>query len=74
MAQSGGGAFLIPFVISMIICGIPILMFEMNVGNKFRRVQVDIFDRLYGRKGRFFGYFYPTLAFLVAAFYVIVIG
>lgn len=74
MAQSGGGAFLIPFVISMVICGIPILMFELNVGNKFRRVQVDIFDRLYGKKGRFFGYFYPTLSFLVAAFYVIIIG
>ncbi len=74
MAQSGGGAFLIPFVISMIICGIPILMFEMNVGNKFKSVQVDIFDRLYGKKGRFFGYFYPTIAFLIAAFYVVVLG
>ncbi len=74
MAQSGGGAFLIPFVISMIICGIPILMFEMNVGNKFRRVQVNIFEDLHGKKGRFFGYFYPTLAFLISAFYVIIIG
>lgn len=74
MAQSGGGAFLIPFVISMLICGIPILMFEMNVGNKFKSVQVEIFDRLYGKKGRFFGYFYPTIAFLIAAFYVVVLG
>lgn len=74
MAQSGGGAFLIPFLISMVICGIPILMLELNVGNKFRKVQVSLFEGMYGKKGRFFGYFYPTLAFLVAAFYSIIIG
>lgn len=44
--KSGGGAFLIPYTIMLLLCGIPLLFMELAVGQYTRRGPI-------GRDGRY---------------------
>lgn len=48
------GAFLIPFLICMVICAIPVLFIEMTIGNKYRKNHIEFFSEVGGKKGAFF--------------------
>ncbi|WP_342262466.1 MULTISPECIES: hypothetical protein [unclassified Spiroplasma] len=37
MYRNGAAAFLIPFFIAILVCGLPILILEINLGNKWRK-------------------------------------
>lgn len=74
MYANGGAAFLIPFFIAILICGLPILILEINIGNKWRKSHIKIFDEFAGRSGRFFGWLQSTVVWIMSSFYAILVA
>lgn len=69
-----GGTFLIPFFIALIICAIPVLLIEMNLGNKYRKNHVMIFEELAGKPGKFFGFLQSAVVWLMGIFYSVLVA
>jgi NSS family neurotransmitter:Na+ symporter len=71
--QNGGGAFLIPYVISVLLLGMPLMMLEFSVGRHFKRSVVSsmrsINDRL-----KWVGLFAMLVALLVLSYYLVITG
>ena len=44
--KSGGGAFLVPYVIMLLLCGIPLLFMELAVGQYTRQGPIGALDKL----------------------------
>jgi len=44
--KSGGGAFLVPYFIMLVLCGIPLLFMELAVGQYTRRGPIGALDKL----------------------------
>ena len=42
----GGGAFLIPYLIALFIIGIPLIMLEFGLGQKFQKGAIDSFKKI----------------------------
>lgn len=69
-----GGTFLIPFFIALVVCAIPILLLEMNLGNKYRKNHVQIFEKLAGQPGKFFGFLQSAVIWLMGIFYSVLVA
>ncbi|MBE4704267.1 sodium-dependent transporter [Spiroplasma platyhelix] len=69
-----GGTFLIPFFIALIICAVPILLIEMNLGNKYRKNHVMIFEELANKPGKFFGFLQSAVVWLMGIFYSVLVA
>lgn len=68
------GIFLIPFFIALIICALPILLIEINLGNKYRKNHVDIFTDLAKTGGAFFGFLQTAVVWLLSVFYSVLVA
>lgn len=68
------GAFFIPFIISMIICAIPVLFLEMTIGNKSRKNHIEFFTTYAGKKGAFFAWLQSTVVLMLSTYYSVLIG
>ncbi|XP_046853323.1 sodium- and chloride-dependent GABA transporter 1-like [Xenia sp. Carnegie-2017] len=70
--KNGGGVFLIPYLIFMVIEGIPIMLLEFAIGQKFRTSAVNIWKKihpsLYG-----VGLASIAISLLLCVYYIIVI-
>jgi len=71
--QNGGGAFLIPYVISVLLLGIPLMMLEISVGRQFKRSVVSSMRSINGRL-TWVGLFVVLVALLVLSYYLVVTG
>lgn len=71
--QNGGGAFLIPYVISVLLLGIPLMMLEISVGRHFKRSVVSSMRSINGRL-TWVGLFVVLVALLVLSYYLVVTG
>ncbi|MFV0498561.1 MAG: sodium-dependent transporter [Bacilli bacterium] len=71
--SNGGGAFLIPYVVALLTAGIPFLIFEFNLGNKFRSSAPGVFRKLHP-KLEFIGWLQTIITIIVPIFYSVVIG
>lgn len=71
--SNGGGAFIIPYVIAILLLGLPFLILEYGVGYKFKTSLVNILRKI---KSKFevLGWFVSLIAFLVLTYYVCIIG
>lgn len=74
MYRNGAAAFLIPFFIAILVCGLPILILEINLGNKWRKSHIKIFEEFGGKKGRYFGWLQSTVVWVMASFYGILVA
>ncbi|XP_042891761.1 sodium- and chloride-dependent GABA transporter ine-like [Penaeus japonicus] len=71
--KSGGGAFLIPYFIMLFVCGIPLLLMELTVGQFTRRGPVGALAKLCPLlKGAGVGT--VVMSFLVGTYYNIIIA
>ena len=52
----GGGAFLIPYVVAMLVIGVPILILEFSLGHMTQRAAPDAFRRT-GRRKEVIGWY-----------------
>ncbi|MCA1992369.1 MAG: sodium-dependent transporter [Coleofasciculus sp. S288] len=69
----GGGAFLVPYLIALVIVGTPLLMLEFAVGQKMQRGAIGSFRRLHPGFGGL-GLFALLTSFVICAYYVVVMA
>lgn len=71
--QSGGGAFLIPYVVALITAGIPLLFFDFAVGHRFRGSAPKSFRRLKSWTEPV-GWFQVGVSFFITVYYSVIIA
>ncbi len=72
--QYGGGAFLIPYLVALIVAGIPIMLLEYGVGHREKGSSPLSFARL-DRRFEWLGWWMPVVAmFGIMLYYSVVIG
>ena len=72
--RHGGGAFFIPFLIALVLLGIPLLFLEGVIGQQFAEPLVSAFGRVAGKKGKFFGWLSVLACLTIGAFYTVLTG
>lgn len=71
--EYGGGAFLIPWIIGLIVMGIPWMMMEFGMGRYFQRSAPGIFEGV-SKKWEWLGWWPVFVAFLIVAYYTVVMA
>ncbi len=69
----GGGAFLIPYLIAMLLIGIPLLIAEFSLGHLTQRATPDAFARA-NRKFSFVGWWQIILSFVIITYYAVILA
>ena len=69
----GGGAFLVPYFIAMLVMGIPLLIMEFSVGHWAQQAPPDAFAKVM-KKYRFVGWWLVLLAFVIITYYTVILG
>jgi len=69
----GGGAFLIPYFIALFTAGIPLMVLEYSVGQKFRTSAPVAFAKINRRWG-WVGWFALTMSFIVMLYYMVLMS
>lgn len=70
---NGGGAFLIPYIISILFLGIPLLFVEYGAGYKFKSGISRIAHQI-NSKYEYIGWFIQASPFLILTYYVVVVA
>ncbi len=71
--EYGGGAFLIAWIIGLIILGIPWMMMEFGMGRFFQKGAPGVFEGI-GKKWEWLGWWPVFVAFLIVTYYAVVIA
>jgi len=72
--QYGGGAFLIPYLVALLVAGIPIMIIEYGLGHREKGSSPLSFVRI-NRKFEWLGWWMPVVAmFGIMLYYSVVIG
>lgn len=70
----GGGAFLIPFSIALIVLGIPLLFLEGIVGQQYNMPLVSAAGKAMGKIGKFWGWLSIIAVTTIGGYYVLLTG
>src|SRR5690606_4089265 len=71
--EYGGGAFLIPFLIAFVIVGLPLMILEFAVGQKFQKSAVKAFESI--KKGfGVIGVLAVSISFIIMTYYAIILA
>ena len=70
-AKHGGGAFLLVYIVAMLIIGIPLLMMEISIGRKMRSGAPGALRRM-NKKFEPIGWAATTNAFVIVTYYAVV--
>ena len=71
--ENGGGAFLLVYLLSVVIVGIPIMLAEFAIGTHTRKSPVKAYNQLSPR-WKWLGYNSVIVSLLISGFYYIVAG
>lgn len=71
--EYGGGAFLIPWIVGLIVMGIPWLMMEFGMGHYFQKSAPGVFRGI-GKKWEWVGWWPVFVAFLIVSYYAVVMA
>jgi len=74
VAKNGGGSFLIPWIIFLVLWSIPLLMVELSTGQNTRKGPFGAFAKLTGRNFSWMGGFISICAMLIMCYYAVVTG
>ncbi len=72
--DSGGGAFLLPYLVALLTAGIPFLFFDYAIGHRYRGSAPLSFTRAGGRKAEGLGWWQFGICFVIAVYYAAVIA
>ena len=72
--ESGGGAFLIPYLVALVTAGIPILFLDYAIGHRFRGSVPLALKRLGGKLGEGLGWFQVAICVFIAIYYTAVLA
>ena len=73
-AQNGGAAFLIPWLLFLVIWSLPLLIAEFGLGRGSRRGVVGAFAELIGRRYAWMGGFIALTSVMILFYYSVVTG
>ncbi|WP_181349538.1 sodium-dependent transporter [Thalassobacillus sp. CUG 92003] len=71
--ESGGGAFIVPYLFALLTAGIPLLIMEYTLGHKYRGSA----PKTYGRVGKGFewiGWWQVAISFVISTYYAVIIA
>ncbi|XP_075993817.1 sodium-dependent neutral amino acid transporter B(0)AT2 [Genypterus blacodes] len=71
--KNGGGAYLVPYLILLILIGIPLFFLELAVGQRIRRGSIGVWNYISPRLGGI-GFASCVVCFFVALYYNVIIG
>ncbi|OLT39804.1 transporter [Serinicoccus sp. CNJ-927] len=71
--ESGGGAFLVPYLVALLTAGIPILFLDYAIGHRYRGAAPLAYRRM-ARPAEALGWFQIVLSFVIAVYYAAVIA
>lgn len=72
--QYGGGAFLVPYLVALLIAGLPIMLLEYGIGHLEKASSPLSFRRI-GNRYEWLGWWMPTVAmFGIMLYYAVIIG
>ncbi|XP_032894091.1 sodium-dependent neutral amino acid transporter B(0)AT2 [Amblyraja radiata] len=71
--KNGGGAYLVPYSILLLIIGIPLFFLELAVGQRIRRGSIGVWNYISPRLGGI-GFSSCIVCFFVALYYNVIIG
>ncbi len=74
VASNGGGSFLIPWVIFLLIWSVPLILVEFALGKHTRYGAVGAFSRLIGPKFAWMGAWVAFVASAIMFYYAVVMG
>jgi len=69
----GGGAFLIPYVIAMLLVGIPLLILEFSLGHMTQKAAPDAYRGI-SRRTEMIGWWGIILGFVIVTFYPVILA
>jgi NSS family neurotransmitter:Na+ symporter len=71
--ENGGGAFLIPYIFALLTAGIPFMILEFGLGQKYRGSAPKVFAML-NPKWEWIGWAQVMVAFVISIYYIAVVG
>ena len=71
--ENGGGAFLLPYFIALFTAGIPILILEWSLGNKYRGAGPRAYWNL-SRRWEWVGWWQVAGSFVISTYYMVILG
>ncbi|MFP4052466.1 MAG: sodium-dependent transporter [Phycisphaerae bacterium] len=71
--DNGGGAFLIPYLIAMVLIGIPLLILEFSLGHMTQKAAPDAFRGI-NRKTEPVGWWGIILGFVIITYYPVILA
>ena len=69
----GGGAFLIPYIVALLVIGVPIMILEFSIGHYTQRAAPDAFKRGH-RRFELVGWWGIILAFVIITYYPVILA
>lgn len=72
-AGNGGGAFLIPYFIALVVVGIPLLIIEFAIGQKYKAGAPTALGKI-NKGGEILGWISIGISFFVVAYYSVVVA
>ncbi|MBN1554563.1 MAG: sodium-dependent transporter [Phycisphaerae bacterium] len=69
----GGGAFLIPYIVAMLVIGVPVLILEFSLGHMTQRAAPEAFRRT-GRRKEPIGWWGILLGFVIITYYPVILA
>jgi NSS family neurotransmitter:Na+ symporter len=69
----GGGAFLIPYILALIVVGIPVMVLEFSIGHYTQRAAPDAFKRGH-KRFELVGWWGIILAFVIVIYYPVILA
>ena len=74
VAQQGGGAFIIAWIIFLFLWSIPLLMIEISIGKKTRMGVIGSFAKIMGKNYAWMGTFVTFVTTAIMFYYAVVAG
>lgn len=71
--DNGGGAFLVPYVIAMLVIGIPVLILEFSLGHMTQRAAPDAYRGI-NRRTEPVGWWGIILGFVIITYYPVILA
>lgn len=69
----GGGAFLIPYIVALLLIGTPIMILEFSIGHYTQRAAPDAFKRA-NKRFELVGWWGIILAFVIITYYPVILA
>ena len=73
VGENGGGAFLIPYIIGIILLAFPVMLIETAMGRKFKGSSVKVFEKI-NKNLKYVGIFIVIVMLSILSYYLVIAG